>query len=404
MSEQERELLIKYNAGKCTEAEKAAVEKWLFELNSTAVNLSGDKIAAIKAEILSQLPGPVAKVRKFSAWLPIAAAVTLFAFGAGWFYFSNLSANKLMNNDKRSAYLNDVAPGRNSATLTLADGKKIVLSDAGSGELVNESGVVISKTAEGEIIYNVASGAGSEKGTERDRPSSGVGNTAYNTLATTNGETFRVRLPDGSLVVLNAASSLTYPTHLNQDQERRVKLYGEAYFEVAKVMVKQKGPGSKESVIRKPFIVSTDKQQVEVLGTHFNINSYADELNTKTTLLEGSVKVASLDAGRHSSILKPGQQAVSRAEMFLITEVNIAQAVAWKNGTFDFDNEDIQSVMRKISRWYNVEVEFEGSVSKERFNGALSRQKNISQMLKMLESTGVVHFKIEGRRVIVINN
>lgn len=141
-----------------------------------------------------------------------------------------------------------------------------------------------------------------------------------------------------------------------------------------------------------------------MLGTHFNINSYADELNTKTTLLEGSVKVASLGAGRHSSILKPGQQAVSRAEMFFITEVNIAQAVAWKNGTFDFDNEDIQSVMRKISRWYNVEVEFEGSVSKERFNGALSRQKNISQMLKMLESTGVVHFKIEGRRVIVINN
>jgi len=404
MSEQERELLIKYNAGQCTEAEKAAVEKWLFELNSTATDLSAEKIATIKAEIFSRLPGQVAKVRKFRLWPRVAAAVALLAFGAGWFYFSNSSANRLMNNQQQNAYLNDVAPGRNSATLTLANGKKIVLSDAGSGELAKEQGLVISKTADGQIIYNVIPSAGPKLGTEGDTQTSAAGGMAYNTLSTVNGETFQVRLPDGSLVVLNAASSLTYPTNLNQAPERRVKLYGEAYFEVAKVMVRQKGAGSKEPGTRKPFIVSTDQQQVEVLGTQFNINSYADELNTKTTLLEGIVKVASIGARQYSSILKPGQQAVGKSEGFLIKAVNIAQAVAWKNGTFDFDNEDIQSVMRKISRWYDVEVEFEGSISKERFNGALSRKKNISQMLKMLESTGVVHFKIEGRRIIVINN
>ncbi|MNX78928.1 hypothetical protein D3C86_1105390 [compost metagenome] len=126
-----------------------------------------------------------------------------------------------------------------------------------------------------------------------------------------------------------------------------------------------------------------------------------DEPGIKTTLLEGSVRVSN---GLIEKLLKPGQQALAKQDGFLIREVNIQQAIAWKNGTFDFDNEDIQGVMRKISRWYNVEIVFEGEVSKERFNGALSRKKNISQMLKMLESTGVVHFKIEGRRVIVINN
>lgn len=386
MSEQERELLIKYNAGKCTEAEKAAVEKWLFEFD-TAAELSAERIAEIKAEVFSQLPGPVVKIRKISYWPRIAAAIALML---GFIYFFKADYWRA-GNHQLSSLSHDVLPGRNSATLTLANGKKIVLSDADKGELASESGVVISKTADGQIIYNVTQASSS-------------GAATYNTLSTANGETFQVRLPDGSMVVLNAASSLTYPTNINLVNERKVKLRGEAYFEVAKVMVKTEGTTNIIGGKRKPFIVETDRQQVEVLGTQFNVNSYADELDTKTTLVEGVVKVASLGAVKHSSVLKPGEQALSRPDKFLVKDVNITQAIAWKNGTFDFDNEDIQSVMRKISRWYNVEVEFEGDVSKERFNGALSRKKNISQMLKMLESTGVVHFKIEGRRIIVINN
>lgn len=397
MSEQERKLLIKYKAGECTEAEKAAVERWLFELNPTATDLSAEKIAVIKAEVFSQLPGPAVKTKKLSYWPGIAAAIILVLGGV---YFFKTNRWSIANGPSSLVNQTDIPPGRNSATLTLANGKKIILSDTRSGELAKEPGVVISRTADGQLIYNVISHTDTKSGAIGNAPAAG----AYNTLSTTNGETFQVRLPDGSLVVLNAASSLTYPTNLNDAAERRVKLYGEAYFEVAKVMSGAKGTGGSHRGIRKPFIVSTDKQQVEVLGTHFNINSYTDELNTKTTLLEGMVKVAALGAGAHSSVLKPGQQAIAKADGFLIREVNITQAVAWKNGTFDFDNEDIQSVMRKISRWYNVEVEFEGGISKERFNGALSRKKNISQMLKMLESTGVVHFKIEGRRIIVINN
>lgn len=388
MSEQERELLIKYNAGQCTEAEKAAVEKWLFESDPAAVDLSAERIAEIKAEIFSQLPGPVVKIKKIRYWPRIAAAMVLIL---GAVYFIKRDRWPIANRQSSIVSQNDLPPGRNSATLTLANGKKIVLSDANSGELANESGVVISKTADGQLVYKAiaASVAGAD---------------TYNTLSTTKGETFQVRLPDGSLVVLNAESSLTYPTNLNLVSERKVKLYGEAYFEVAKVMVKAVNRENKGIEQRKPFIVSTDKQQVEVLGTQFNINSYADELHTRTTLVEGIVKVASLGTKQRSAILKPGQQALNNPDGFLVKNVNITQAIAWKNGTFDFDNEDIQSVMRKISRWYNVAVEFEGNISGERFNGALSRKKNISQMLKMLESTGVVHFKIEGRRIIVINN
>jgi transmembrane sensor len=387
MSEQERELLIKYNAGKCTEAEKAAVEKWLFEFDTSA-DLSAERIAEIKAEVFSQLPGPVVKIRKFSYWPRIAAAIALML---GFIYFFKADYFPVGNRQLSSLSNDDVLPGRNSATLTLANGKKIVLSDAHKGELASESGVVISKTADGQIIYNVTQASSS-------------GAATYNTLSTANGETFQVRLPDGSLVVLNAASSLTYPTNINLVNERKVKLRGEAYFEVAKAMMKVEGTANNAEGKRKPFIVETDRQQVEVLGTQFNVNSYADELDTKTTLVEGVVKVASLGTVKYSSVLKPGQQALSRPDGFLVKDVNITQAIAWKNGTFDFDNEDIQSVMRKISRWYNVEVEFEGNVSRERFNGALSRKKNIKQMLKMLESTGVVHFKIEERRIIVINN
>jgi transmembrane sensor len=387
MSEQERELLIKYNAGKCTEAEKAAVEKWLFEFDTSA-DLSAERIAEIKAEVFSQLPGPVVKIRKFSYWPRIAAAIALML---GFIYFFKADYFPVGNRQLSSLSNDDVLPGRNSATLTLANGKKIVLFDAHKGELASESGVVISKTADGQIIYNVTQASSS-------------GAATYNTLSTANGETFQVRLPDGSLVVLNAASSLTYPTNINLVNERKVKLRGEAYFEVAKAMMKVEGTTNNVEGKRKPFIVETDRQEVEVLGTQFNVNSYADELDTKTTLVEGVVKVASLGTVKYSSVLKPGQQALSRPDGFLVKDVNITQAIAWKNGTFDFDNEDIQSVMRKISRWYNVEVEFDGNVSRERFNGALSRKKNIKQMLKMLESTGVVHFKIEERRIIVINN
>nr|WP_121272328.1 FecR family protein [Pedobacter schmidteae] len=396
MSEQEKELLIRYNAGQCTDAEKAAVEKWLFELNNGDADLPEENLIEIKEEIRSKLPVPAkTRFRKRVLWWPrIAASIALIAVGISLFYFVNRQHTK--SDLISTVHTNGITPGKNSATLTLADGKKIILSDVHSGELANESGVMISKTADQQIVYNVID----QKGVKNDKNASGNSEvTTYNTLSTAKGETFQVRLPDGSLVILNAASSLTYSTGLNKQAKRSVKLSGEAYFEVSKLAMNRKVPGNESQ--RKPFIVVTGQQEVEVLGTHFNINSYSDEAAVKTTLLEGSVRVSNHSAEK---ILKPGQQSISKADGFVVKDVNIQQVVAWKNGTFDFDNEDILSVMRKISRWYNVDIVFEGPVTRERFNGALSRHKNIIQMLKMLESTGVVHFKIEGRRVVVINN
>ncbi len=398
MSEEERKLLIKYNASQCTAAENAAVEKWLFEFNDGPIDLSAETLTSIQAQVLRQLPGQIVVARPQTQhyWRAIAAVVTLIVFGVGLFYVvysGDLHTKPWLD---RRAYSHDIAPGKSSATLTLANGRKIILSDVKNGELAKEAGVSISKTENGQLIYNVIPDANLTADVNGKAATIATGETTYNTLSTAKGETFRVRLPDGTIVFLNAASSLTYAITLNIQKERRVRLSGEAYFEVTKIKQKQ------EPHMLAAFVVVTNHQEVEVLGTHFNINSYGDEPVTKTTLVEGLIMVSN---GELKKVLQPGQQAISKeAEGISIKPVNIQQAIAWKNGTFNFDNEDILSVMRKISRWYNVDVAFQGEVSAERFNGALSHNKNLSQVLKMLESTGVIHFKIQGRRVIVINN
>jgi ferric-dicitrate binding protein FerR (iron transport regulator) len=194
-----------------------------------------------------------------------------------------------------------------------------------------------------------------------------------------------VVLPDGSKVFLNAASSLTYPISFVALRERRVELKGEAYFEVAKDK-------------NHPFIVKTQNQEIKVLGTHFNINSYADEPLTKTTLVEGSVLVK---ASGIQQILKPGSQAINGYDGLRIVEANMDEVLAWKNGYFMFDSESIESVMRKISRWYNIDVAFKGNVSKDKFGGTVSRFANVSQVLRKLEYTNKVHFIIEEGRITV---
>jgi transmembrane sensor len=317
--------------------------------------------------------GQPKKEKGFLLFTKVAvAACLLLTIGAGIFFYQN---NRHVNSS--IAYTNYIAPGGSSATLTLADGSKIKLSGTPEGELVKEAGVIIAKTADGELMYGGAATKGGDRATTR-----------YNTLSTEKAEQYRVRLPDGSMVYLNSASSITYPSSFAGLSKRKIELSGEAFFEVAKDK-------------KHPFVVRTSRQEVEALGTHFNVNSYSDEPVTRTTLIEGAVKITT-NSGQQ--FLKPGQEATTKKSGFLITNVNPQEAAAWKNGTFNFNNQNIKEVMREISRWYNVEVEFAGAVSNEGFNAALSRSKNISQILKVLESTGAVHFKIEGRKIIVINN
>jgi len=271
-------------------------------------------------------------------------------------------------------YHNDVLPGNDKAILQLADGSSIVLDSTGNGKISNQGGTAVNKQ-DGIVLYN-------------SLPMNNAATVAYNILRTPKGGQYQLQLPDGSKVWLNAQSSLRFPTAFTGN-ERVVELTGEAYFEVAK---------NKE----KPFKVITPREgQVEVLGTHFNINAYADEEVMKTTLLEGKVKLTALDNGE-SALLNPGEQSSLSQSSHLSQPIPVQteEVVAWKNGLFRFEDASIASIMRQIARWYDVEIVYEGKIDKE-FIGTIPRQVPVSTVLKILESTGWVHFTIEGKKITV---
>ena len=310
--------------------------------------------------------------RKVTLWpkWAVAASIAIVIATGGYFYFQS----QTLNPQSQIAFQNDIAPGKNGATLTLANGKKILINDALAGNIAEQSGVKISKDANGQIIYEVTD--------------NGTNNSEYNTLSTTRAEQTQVRLPDGTLVFLNAESSLKYPIRFAGSDRREVVLTGEGYFQVAKDKVH-------------PFVVKTATQEVKVLGTHFNINSYSDEPEAKTTLFEGSVSISGINS-KKSKILAPGQQALLKDGEIKIGEADLDQALSWKNGDFVFNGEDLKAVMRQIARWYDVEVEYKGEVDVSGIVSAFPRNKKLSQLLKALEASQNVHFKIEGRRILVM--
>lgn len=311
----------------------------------------------------------VSVIKRNYKWLAIASVVATIVFGAGMFYYTQKSKIDPAN---QVAVTNDAPPGKMTATLTLANGKKIRLSDAVNGTIANESGVSVTKSANGQLEYKI-------NGSETDP-------NKMNTLSTAKGETYRVRLQDGSSVYLNAASSLTYPASLNRNGKRVVSLTGEGYFEIAKDKVH-------------PFVVKTGNQEVEVLGTHFNVNAYGDERAITTTLLEGSVKVS---AGKKQKVIKPGEQAQNDGSNIHVAEVNVDNIVDWKDGDFFLNRVNFKIAMRKIARWYDVEFVYDASVPDELESGGwISRKNNLSAVLKSIESSGQVHFKVAGNKVYV---
>lgn len=351
-----------------------------YQLNSTEKSNLLQKVFnhETKAEFIDSTP----IINKFN-WSRLAAvAALILMFSAVGFYFfnnKNFSGNQQAQN---ASVQSIITPGGNKAVLTLDNGTAINLEDAKNGQLANEAGTTVTKTQSGQLVYE-------------NQQDQAVGTTAVahiNTLTTPRGGQYQVNLPDGTKVWLNAASSLKFPSTFSGLNQRKVELSGEAYFEVAKINMPQK----------LPFIVVSGKQEVEVLGTHFNINAYEDESNTKTTLLEGAVKVSM--AGRsHNVILKPGQEAVLTADNFVVQQADLEKSIDWKSNKFIFKNESLEGIMRKISRWYDVEVVYAGSVPKqETFSGTLSRFDRVEQVLHRLELTGEVSFKIKGRRITVV--
>ncbi|MHA4896384.1 FecR family protein [Pedobacter sp. PWIIR3] len=325
--------------------------------------------AALFEKVESGIRSKPVRNKRINLWtkIGVAAAISTLIISAGLWFNGRKAGGENINEIQ---YSSDVNPGVKGATLTLANGKKINLTTGANGELAKEAGVSISKTANGKLIYKIIGTADDE---------------GMNTLSTANGETYEVILPDGSNVWLNSASSLTYKASLLEKGKRKVALTGEGYFEIAKDKVH-------------PFIVSSGNQQVEVLGTHFNVNAYHDEKVFRTTLLEGSVKLT--DNGMES-ILVPGIQAVNSNGQINQIKVDTELAIAWKNNKFIFDRVPIEEIMRMIARWYNLKVVYEGEIPSGTFWGSVSRFENVSKALIPLEATGNVHFKIEGRTIFV---
>lgn len=306
-----------------------------------------------------------------SRWWAAAAIFILFVTGSYFLFFNNKSGKQeeiVITEPGKDVK----APAVNRAMITLGDGRTVYLDSVNNGQLAVQGNVKLVKLANGQIAYQTANGEI-------------IKELQYNTLSNPRGsKVIDMTLADGSRVWLNAGSSVTYPVAFIGN-ERKIKITGEAYFEVT----------HNSSM---PFKVSKDETEVTVLGTHFNVNAYEDEDDIKVTLLEGSVKVSN---GSTNSLLKPGQQAQVGNEIKVSSNVNLDEVMAWKNGLFQFGEASIEEVMRQVSRWYDVEVVYESKPT-EHFRGEMSRDVEASKVLKMLESTEAVHFRIEGKKVYVI--
>lgn len=380
MTKQEaQQLLDKYAKGTCTPEEKALVERW-YEHQASGQKLPGEIADHLASKLemwdaIREMSGlPETKKRTNLPQRILAAASIIFILSAGVLFYKHRNLDQLVITEKKEVKQSDIDPAENKAVLTLADGSKILLDDSERGLVANESGIKIKKLSDGTITYEAPASQNSNNN-----------HVTYNKIETPKGGKYRIILPDGSKVWLNAASALKFPTAFN-GKERNVELEGEAYFEV-----------SKNKLL--PFRVHTKDMNVFVTGTQFNVMAYNDEQFSATTLIEGSVDVKN---SSEQLSLVPGEQAVHKAGTSLRKkEVDVEQFIAWKNGLFQFNNSDIQSVMRQIGRWYDVSVEYRGKIPQTNFGGFISRDSKLSQVIKMLELSGV-KFSVQEKKIIVL--
>ena len=376
-------LFEKYIAGKepLSPEEMRQLERYRddFEWDESPWDPAMGDYQQIRDRILNRLTAEIEepiKARTIAWKWMAAAAIIIGVIGLGMFFLRQKPAQQNTIAKNKSPYKNDVPPGGSKAILTLANGKNIILNNTQNGTIIKQGLATVSKTGNGQLVYVAPALV--------NNPDNSI---IFNTVTTPRGGQYRVTLPDGTNVWLNAASSLKFPTAFTGN-ERDVELTGEAYFEVAK---------NKE----KPFKVSVNNVTVEVLGTHFDIMAYDNEPTIKATLLEGSVKVKRYAA---NALLVPGQQALASRnnDLIQVQKADLEETMAWMNGSFIFHEENIQDIMRKVARWYDVDVVYQGNVKNKDFGGSVSRSGNISELLQNLELTGTIHFKVEGRRVTVM--
>ncbi len=378
---QAKELLQRYQEGSSTTSENELVESWYQQLIETGECQWGAGEKELMQQVLersimkriddmpNKVRSPVFLLPFYRWWAAASVIVLLSAFSYFMLFDKTPKPNhvvKVLSNDI-------IAPQSSRAMITLANGQKIYLDSAGNGALAVQGNVKLVKLAGGEIAY-------------QQGPDNISGKIEYNTISNPKGsKVINMVLADGSKVWLNAGSSLTYPV-LFIGNARKVSVTGEAYFEVT-------------HDASKPFVVNNGSMNVRVLGTHFNVNAFEDDGNDiKVTLLEGSVKI---DNGNATGLLKPGQQAVVIKEIEVLNDVDLDLVMAWKNGYFQFNNASLQNVLKEVSRWYDVNVVYEGHNQPRQFVGEMERALSLSQVLKILERNQV-YFKIEGKNLIVM--
>jgi transmembrane sensor len=360
----------RYRDGKASAEDVALLESWYLDYEHTGRAELNEEEYQERLLIVGRNLPLMRKTTKLwpriaavsPAW-KIAAAVAAITLGT-WLYVNEIASSRNASRNDEMV-MNDIAPGKNTATLTLANGKIINLD-------TNKTGIQVG----GRLAYNDKSEIASVPRNDEEVKSFAV--------TTPRGGTYQVVLPDGTEVWLNADSKIRFPSQFT-GAKRQIFLEGEAYFQVAKDKAH-------------PFIVQSKGQEVTVLGTHFNINAYEDEMAVRTTLLEGRVDV-------NGTILSPNQQAINAGSNIQVKAIDPASAIDWKNGEFVSENENLASIMRKVSRWYNVEVVYASEELKKRtFDGSLSRYDNVSRILKAIEFAGAVKFKVEGRMITVLKN
>lgn len=304
-------------------------------------------------------------------WFRLAAAGLVLIVFTGIYLFMNRPAATRQLVIEPGKHIIDINPGGNKAVLTLSDGSTILLDSVPAGVITQQGAAQIRKLGDGQLAYNAAGKAGA---------------VLYNTISTPRGGQYQLTLADGSKVWLNSASSIRFPATF-VEKSRYVTISGEVYFEVAKNA-------------SQPFRVNVaNRCEVEVLGTAFNVNAYNDEATLNTTLLEGRVKI--MAAGGQTAILNPGQQARLSERFRILDDIDTEETAAWMTGWFIFNRTDLQSIMRQISRWYDVDILFEGNVPDRSFSGIVSRSNKVSEVLKIMENAGV-RFRIESDKIVVI--
>ena len=374
-------IIKKYLKGKASDSEVSFLEKYYnhFEKESSfTLRLSVNDKENLERELFAGILQKTTKKKKIFqlskiCWYKQAmAALILLFIGLGTYY------NFIATNDSETTVITtpvlakkDLPPGRSRAILTLSNGSTVVLDSIGNGFVTQQSNTQIVKTAKGQLSYTTLNQNSKEL--------------VYNSVSIPRGGQYQLVLPDGTKVWLNAASSIRFPVAF-VGKERKVTITGEAYFEVAKDK-------------KKPFIVSSANIDIEVLGTHFNVSAYTEESIVKTTLLEGSVKINNKNSEVY---LLPGQQSqLNNSGQFSIkNNIDLDKEIAWTRGKFQFNSNTIQEIMLQLSRWYDVEVIYQGKVSSETFSAIVKRSSNISQVLKLMEASGV-KFDIEGKKIYV---